>query len=115
MGEGLEEGRGRMGAGGRDAGASGGSRAALHVFFSGIVQGVFFRAHTRREASRLGLVGWVRNLDDGRVEAWVEGERAAVERLLDYCSGGIPTARVEHVDFDWVRPAGEFRSFEVVD
>lgn len=100
---------------GRGTGAKGGPRAAVHVFFSGIVQGVFFRAHTRREAVRLGLVGWVRNLEDGRVEAFAEGDRAAVERLLEYCGADIPTARVEHVEFDWVAPTGELRSFEVVD
>jgi acylphosphatase len=104
-----------MGDAGRAPGAKGGPRAAVHVFFSGIVQGVFFRAHTRREAVRLGLVGWVRNLEDGRVEAWAEGDRAAVEQLLEYCSADIPTARVEHVDFDWMAPTGELRSFEVVD
>jgi len=107
--------RGRMGDGGRGPVTGGGAPVAIHVFFSGIVQGVFFRANTRREAARLGLAGWVRNLEDGRVEAWAEGERAAVERLIEYCSTGIPAARVEHVDFDWVAPSGEFRSFEVVD
>ena len=89
-------------------------RARLHVYFSGIVQGVFFRANTRREALRLGLQGWVRNLPDGRVEAWVEGERAAVEELLDYCTARIPLAQVDKVDFDWGPPTREHDTFEVV-
>lgn len=89
-------------------------RARLHVLFSGIVQGVFFRANTRREALRLGLQGWVRNLPDGRVEAWVEGERAAVEGLLDYCSSRIPMAQVDKVDFDWGSPTREHGTFEIV-
>jgi acylphosphatase len=101
------------GAGG-DANAGGPGRAALHVFFSGIVQGVFFRASTKREAVRLGLQGWVRNLPDGRVEAWVEGERPRVEELLDFCTSRIPMASVERVEFDWRGPSGEFSSFEVV-
>lgn len=84
------------------------------MFFSGIVQGVFFRANTRREAVRLGLQGWVRNLPDGRVEAWVEGERSRVEELLDFCTTRIPMASVERVDFDWKEPTGEVSSFEVV-
>lgn len=100
------------GAGGDVGSTEVGSR--VHVIFSGIVQGVFFRANTRREALRLGLKGWVRNLPDGTVEAIVEGRRADVERLLEWCSSEIPLARVDSVDADWEPYLGEFTSFEVV-
>jgi acylphosphatase len=112
---GTSEVRGMAGPGGKGgADVAGPDRAALHVFFSGIVQGVFFRANTKREAVRLGLQGWVRNLQDGRVEAWVEGERSRVEELLDFCTSRIPMASVERVEFDWREPSREFSSFEVV-
>ena len=53
----------------------------LRVIVSGRVQGVFFRESTRREASALGLAGWVRNLSDGRVEAVFTGPRERCERI----------------------------------
>ena len=53
-----------------------------HVYISGFVQGVGFRAYTRSKAKKLGLNGWVRNLSDGRVEAVVQGDRDIIEKLL---------------------------------
>ena len=64
------------------------------MFFSGRVQGVFFRANTKRKADELGVNGWVRNLPDGRVEAVFEGEPDRVRALLDYCLHGQPYAKV---------------------
>jgi acylphosphatase len=75
--------------------------SALHVWVKGRVQGVFFRESTRREASALGLVGWVRNLPDGRVEALFVGPRSACERALEFVRVGPPAAEVEHVDVRW--------------
>ena len=66
-----------------------------HVHVSGRVQGVFFRDFTRQQAQALGLVGWVRNLDDGRVEAVFEGEESAVTTMLENLRDGPPQAQVE--------------------
>ena len=65
---------------------------------SGRVQGVFFRASTRDQAERLGLTGYARNLDDGRVEVLACGETAAVEALQQWLHQGPPQAQVERVD-----------------
>lgn len=70
-------------------------RARLRI--QGRVQGVFFRESTRREAERLGVQGWVRNLDDGSVEALVDGEAERVQQLIDWCHRGPPSARVDQV------------------
>ena len=56
----------------------------VHVIIEGRVQGVFFRAYTRDEAAKLGLSGWVRNRPDGSVEALIEGEKTAVEKMLQW-------------------------------
>jgi acylphosphatase len=85
----------------------------VHVFFSGIVQGVFFRANTRRQAERLGLHGWVRNLPDGRVEAWVEGDRAAIDELIKFCQTAIPVARVDNVDLEEMEATGDYSTFDI--
>ncbi len=68
-----------------------------HVLVSGVVQGVGYRAWTRHEASLRNLVGWVRNCDDGRVEAVLHGSPEAVEAMLDAMRQGPSMARVEKV------------------
>jgi acylphosphatase len=87
---------------------------AVHAYFSGIVQGVYFRATTKRQAERLGLRGWVRNLPDGRVEAWIEGDRPATEGLMDFCRTGIRAARVDGVETEEAEPTGDYHTFEIV-
>lgn len=88
-----------------------GKRASL--FITGKVQGVFFRESARREAERLGLRGWVRNLPDGRVEALAEGESQAVDEFIRWCHNGPPAARVDGVAVKDAAPTGEFSSFTV--
>ncbi|MFQ5793463.1 MAG: acylphosphatase [Candidatus Bipolaricaulia bacterium] len=89
------------------------SNKRVHVWISGRVQGVFFRAHTRDRARSLGVVGWVRNLADGRVEAVFEGETEAVQGIVRWCHRGSPHARVRDVEIDWEPYRGEFRRFRV--
>jgi acylphosphatase len=84
-----------------------------HLFVSGRVQGVFYRADCTQEAKRLGVSGWVRNLDDGRVEVVAEGPRAQVERLIEWCRTGSPMAKVESVEANWEEPTGEFEGFRI--
>ena len=73
-------------------------RVARHVWVRGTVQGVAFRWHTKERARELGLAGWVRNLPDGRVEVWIEGEGPAVEEMLAWLRRGPPSARVASVE-----------------
>jgi acylphosphatase len=73
----------------------------------GRVQGVFFRATTRERAREHGVDGWVRNLDDGRVEAVFEGADADVEAMVEFCHEGSSAARVEDVDVTYGSPEGE--------
>jgi len=84
-----------------------------HIWVSGRVQGVFFRQSTEGRARDLGLVGWVRNLPDGRVEALAEGDPAALDLWLAFCREGPPAARVERVELRWEEPTGEFERFEI--
>lgn len=65
---------------------------------SGRVQGVFFRQSTAQRAAEIGgLLGWVRNLPDGRVEVLVEGDAARVSQLRAFCEHGPPLARVDRL------------------
>ncbi len=73
---------------------------ARHVFVRGRVQGVAFRWSTVQAAARWGVVGWVRNLTDGRVEVHVQGAPADVEGLLTWLGQGPPAARVDQLDVE---------------
>jgi acylphosphatase len=85
---------------------------ARKIGLTGLVQGVFFRAWTRDEARRLGVNGWVRNCDDGSVEAHVEGEESAVQQLIERMRDGSPGARVDDLQIEEV-PLEGFERFEV--
>jgi acylphosphatase len=87
-------------------------RTRVHVHVSGRVQGVAYRATTRRRAREAGVDGWVRNLADGRVEAVFEGPPEAVERMVEWCHEGSARARVDDVAVERERPAG-LSGFEV--
>jgi acylphosphatase len=76
------------------------------VVVHGNVQGVFFRDSTEREAGSKGVAGWVRNRDDGAVEAVFEGEADAVEGLISFCRSGPSQADVERVDVNEEEPEG---------
>lgn len=82
-----------------------------HVYISGRVQGVFFRDSTRQQARAASVSGWVRNTDDGRVEAVFEGPRDAVQRIVQWCHSGPPHARVDDVQVEWEQPTS-LQSYE---
>jgi acylphosphatase len=81
-------------------------RTRAHVFVTGRVQGVFFRATTEETAAERGVDGWVRNLADGRVEAVFEGPESAVESVVEFCHEGSPAASVEDVSVEYEEPEG---------
>lgn len=84
----------------------GDDRTRAHVFVSGRVQGVYYRANTRDRARSLGLDGWVQNLSDGRVEAVFEGPTDAVEEMTEWCHDGSPAANVEDVSVEYEESTG---------
>jgi acylphosphatase len=69
-----------------------------HLIVHGRVQGVYFRASMCREAAILAVTGWVRNRQDGSLEAMLQGETASVEQLIDWTRRGPPGARVERIE-----------------
>jgi acylphosphatase len=85
----------------------------IHVYISGRVQGVLFRAETQRAAMGFKLTGWVRNMADGRVEAVFEGYDANVDEMLAWCHIGPPAARVEKVMTEEEPCTSEFHDFSI--
>jgi acylphosphatase len=82
------------------------------VTVHGFVQGVFFRDSVRRRAESAGVGGWVRNNRDGSVEAVLEGEEEAVERVLAFCRRGPRGAQVDRVEVAEEAPSG-LQGFEI--
>jgi acylphosphatase len=89
------------------------ARAAAEILIEGRVQGVGFRDYALRRASRLGLHGYVMNLDDGRVRVHAEGARDLVEELARQLASGPPAARVERVQVRWLAATGRFTGFDI--
>jgi acylphosphatase len=85
-----------------------------HIFISGKVQGVFFRHSTKEKADEFGLFGWVKNLDDGKVEIVAEGDKENVEKMAEWAKKGPRFARVESVIFNEEDYAGEFKEFKKI-
>lgn len=83
-----------------------------HVFLSGRVQGVGFRAFTRKQASSLGINGWVKNLADGRVEIKIEGAPSSVKQMINRVKEGPSFARVEDIEINDEEVDG-FNDFEI--
>lgn len=86
----------------------------IHALVHGRVQGVFFRDYTRREALRLGLTGWVRNLATGSVETEFEGNPEQVEAMLSWLSIGSPQSLVSLVDHHEITATGENHGFVII-
>jgi len=86
---------------------------ARRFVVSGRVQNVGFRYFTQDRARREGVTGWVRNLPDGRVEAHVEGDAEAVDRIERAMRTGPPGARVDDVFVDTEDASGAFTTFSV--
>jgi len=87
--------------------------ASLQAIVYGYVQGIFFRAFVSRQASELGLTGYVRNLPEGAVEVHAEGERNRLEKLIGYLKVGPPGARVQKVVTSWSEYTGSYSGFSI--
>ena len=85
---------------------------AVRVRIRGLVHGVSFRSSMAQLASELGVRGWVRNLPDGSVEAFLEGDERKVRKVLDWARMGPPRARVDKVEVDSVAPRNH-RDFRI--
>lgn len=85
----------------------------VHLVVSGRVQGVFFRANVRKEAEKLGLKGYAKNLENGDVEVVAEGNEGKIKELIQFIKRGPGTASVAGIQINHKMPEN-FKSFEVI-
>ncbi|MEW6063158.1 MAG: acylphosphatase [Nanoarchaeota archaeon] len=84
----------------------------IHIFISGNVQGIFLRARTKSLADKLGLKGFIKNLDDGRVEAIFEGPEEKIKSIIDFIKK-LSLVRIDKLNTKKKIYKGEFDSFEI--
>ena len=89
------------------------AKKRVHVYWSGRVQGVGFRYTSESAALELGLVGWVRNLPDGRVEAICEGNEKSLKLFLEKIAGGPMQPHIRQTRAEWNQSTGEFTDFQI--
>jgi acylphosphatase len=85
----------------------------VHIFISGIVQGVFFRSNIKEKANKLNLKGFVKNLPNGKVEAVFEGKEENINEILKFCKKGPQGAKIKDVEIKEEKVSNEFNSFGV--
>ena len=85
----------------------------IHIFVTGRVQGVFFRQSTKVMAIKNNAKGWVRNLDDGRVEIVAQGETQDIDNLAHWCKTGPANSRVDEFELSEEKTTEGFENFEV--
>ena len=88
-------------------------RRRVHIFYSGRVQGVGFRMTVEETAQAMGVVGWVKNLRDGRVELVVEADEAILQRFLSAIRSGSMKNFISQVDVSWSNASETFNEFEI--
>ena len=73
-------------------------KKSVRLYITGLVQGIFFRAFIKENAERLNVKGFCRNLDDGRVEVFLEGDSGGVNKMMDLCKQGPKHSQVKKIE-----------------
>lgn len=89
------------------------TKKRIHVYYSGRVQGVGFRFTAEMLARELELVGWVKNVADGRVEVVCEGEEVKLNEFLKRIRSGALKDYIDNVNVDWSEATDEFAVFDI--
>ncbi len=86
----------------------------VHLFIKGDVIGVGFRAWTKIQAKIIGVTGWIRNNNEGFVEALLQGEEEKVKQIIELIKKGPLVSHIENVEIFWQEPKEVFDYFEII-
>jgi len=84
-------------------------KKSVRLYINGTVQGVFFRAFVKENAERNNVKGFIRNLDDGRIEVFLEGDVNAVNKMIELCKKGPKHSQIKNVE----EKSERFQDFKV--
>ena len=85
----------------------------IRIYITGMVQGVYFRQFVKDQADKIGVKGYVRNLEDGRVEVIIEGKDKEVEEMMKICRKGAPYSQVKELEIEDIRTQ-DFKEFKIL-
>ena len=85
----------------------------IRIYITGSVQGVFFRKFLKEKAEELGIRGYVRNLEDGRIEIVAEGKDNNVEEMWGVCQKGTPHTEIKDIQMEKLTHQG-FKEFKIM-
>lgn len=88
-------------------------KKSIRLYLSGIVQGVFFRSFIKENAEKIGVKGFIRNLDDGRVEIFIEGDYDNVSKMIEICRKGPKHSQIKNVELKQEK-FQDFKQFKVL-
>jgi acylphosphatase len=88
-------------------------KKSVRLYLTGVVQGVFFRNYIQENAEKLNIKGFVRNLEDGRIEIFIEGDIDAVKKMLSICEKGPKHSQIRKIEVKPERFQG-FRTFKIL-
>ena len=88
-------------------------KKSIRLYVSGIVQGIFYRNFVKENAEKLNIKGFVRNLENGRVEVFLEGDSEKVNQMTELCKQGPKNSKVEKVELKEER-FQDFKNFKVL-
>lgn len=88
-------------------------KKSVRLYISGTVQGIFFRQFVKDNAERSNVRGFVRNLEDGRVEVFIEGDNENVDKMIDICQKGPKHCKIDKVDIQEEK-FQDFKEFKVL-
>jgi len=89
-------------------------KKAVRVYYKGIVHGVFLRQFLKDNADKRNIKGFARNLEDGRVEAWFQGEKEMVDEMIEVCRIGPRHSQIRDVQIKEEKWQDDFREFKVL-
>jgi acylphosphatase len=89
-------------------------KKAVRVLYRGTVQGIFFRQFVKENADKRRIKGFARNLEDGRVEAWFQGEKEMVDDMVEVCKIGPRHSQIKHVEIREEKWQDDFLDFKVL-
>ena len=89
-------------------------KKAVRVYYRGIVQGIFLRNFMKEHADKRGIKGFARNLEDGRVEAWFQGDSEMVDEMIEVCRIGPRHSQIKKVETKEEKWQDDFKEFKIL-